>query len=61
MAKDLLDRTRVETTQAENKAAILLAGGGFRHQGHVAFDRRDNKPLSNLFVRMMQQMGIGSG
>jgi pycsar effector protein len=26
MAKDLLDRTRVETTQAENKAAILLAG-----------------------------------
>jgi hypothetical protein len=37
---------------------IILAGGGFKHAGHVAFDRKDNKPLSNLFVRMMQQMGI---
>jgi hypothetical protein len=37
---------------------ILLAGGGFKHAGHVAFDRKDNKPISNLFVRMMQQMGI---
>ena len=26
LVKDLLDRTRAETTQAENKAAILLAG-----------------------------------
>jgi hypothetical protein len=37
---------------------ILLAGGGFKHAGHVAFDRKDNKPLSNLFVRMLQQMGM---
>ncbi len=37
---------------------ILLAGGGFRHAGHVAFDRQNNRPLSNLFVRMIQQMGI---
>jgi hypothetical protein len=37
---------------------IILAGGGFKHAGHVAFDRKDNKPLSNLFVRMLQQMGI---
>jgi hypothetical protein len=37
---------------------IILAGGGFKHAGHVAFDRKNNKPLSNLFVRMMQQMGI---
>jgi hypothetical protein len=37
---------------------IILAGGGFKHAGHVAFDRKDNKPLSNLFVRMSQQMGI---
>jgi hypothetical protein len=37
---------------------ILLAGGGFKHAGHLAFDRKDNKPLSNLFVRMLQQMGI---
>jgi hypothetical protein len=37
---------------------ILLAGGGFRHAGHVAFDRKDNQPLSNLFVRMLHQMGL---
>jgi len=40
---------------------ILLAGGGFKHAGYVAFDRKDNrdsKPLANLFVRMLQQVGI---
>ena len=37
---------------------ILLAGGDFKHAGHVAFDRKNNKPLSNLFVRMLQQMGL---
>jgi len=39
---------------------IMLAGGGFKHAGHVAFDRNNNKPLSNLFVRMLQQMGMES-
>jgi hypothetical protein len=37
---------------------IILAGGGFKHAGHVAFDKKNNKPLSNLFVRMLQQTGI---
>ena len=37
---------------------ILLAGGGFHHAGHVAFDRKNNQPLSNLFVRMLHQIGI---
>jgi hypothetical protein len=37
---------------------ILLCGGGFKHAGHVAYDRKDNKPLSNLFVRMIKQMGL---
>ena len=37
---------------------ILLAGGGFRHGGHVAYDRDNNQRMSNLFVRMLQQMGI---
>jgi hypothetical protein len=37
---------------------ILLAGGGFKHAGHVAFNRKNNKPLSNLFVRMLGQMGL---
>jgi hypothetical protein len=39
---------------------VLLAGGGFKHAGHLTFDRHDNLPLSNLFVRMLQQMGIES-
>ncbi len=37
---------------------ILLAGGGFRHGRHLAFDREDNYPLPNLFVSMLQKMGI---
>ncbi len=37
---------------------LLLAGGGLRHRGHLGFDRRNNTLLSNLYVRMMQQMGI---
>jgi len=41
-----------------NNLPILVAGGGFHHAGHVAFDRNNNHPLSNLFVRMLHQMGI---
>lgn len=37
---------------------ILLAGGGFKHGQHLAFDRKNNHPLPNLFVSMLQQMGI---
>ncbi len=37
---------------------IILAGGGYKHQGHVVKDRKDNTPLSNLYVRMLQQVGI---
>lgn len=39
---------------------ILLAGGGFRHGQHVVFRRDNNTPLCNLFVTMMQRMGIES-
>ena len=39
---------------------ILLAGGGFRHGQHLAFDTLHNKPLCNLFVSMLQNMGIES-
>jgi hypothetical protein len=37
---------------------ILLAGGGFKHGQHLAFDQGNNAPLSNLFVSMLQNMGI---
>lgn len=37
---------------------IVLAGGGFQHGQHLAFDAKDNTPLCNLFVQMLQKMGI---
>ncbi len=37
---------------------IILAGGGYKHQGHIVKDLKNNTPLSNLFVRMLQQTGI---
>jgi len=37
---------------------VLLAGGGFQHGQHLAFDPNRNYPLPNLFVSMLQRMGI---
>jgi len=39
---------------------MILAGGGFRHGQHLAFSRTQNYPLPNLFVSMLQRMGIES-
>jgi hypothetical protein len=36
----------------------ILAGGGFRHGQHLAFDTEHNYPLPNLYVSMLQRMGI---
>jgi hypothetical protein len=62
----LLDRTMVFYGSSMGDAnihdntnlPILLAGGGFRHGRHVAFRRDNNAPLCNLFVSMMQRMGV---
>jgi hypothetical protein len=37
---------------------LLFAGGGFKHQGHVKFDEKNNTPFSNLFVTMLQKMKL---
>jgi hypothetical protein len=37
---------------------ILLAGGGFKHGQHLTFDATNNTPLANLFVSMLQRLGI---
>ena len=37
---------------------IILAGGGFQHGSYVAFDKRNNTPLSNLFVKILNAMDI---
>lgn len=40
---------------------ILLAGGRLKHGQHVAFQRDNNAPLCNLFVTMLQRMGVDAG
>lgn len=37
---------------------VILAGGGFRHGQHLAFDRTNNTPLAQVYVSMLQQMGL---
>ena len=37
---------------------MLVAGGRFRHAGSIAFDRENNYPVANLFVSVLQQMGL---
>ena len=37
---------------------IILAGGGFKHGQHLAFDKINNAPLPNLFVSMLQGLGL---
>lgn len=37
---------------------VLLAGGGFKHGQHLAFDTQNNNPLSNLYLTMLQRLGI---
>ena len=68
--ESLLDRTMVFFSSNLGNAAnhstknlpILLAGGGFRHGQHLAFDTtKEAVPLSNLYVSMLQRMGIASG
>ena len=37
---------------------VILAGGGFQHGQHLAFDPKNNLPLSNVFVSMLQHLGL---
>ena len=62
----LLDRTMIlfgsnmgdSNTHDNTNLPILLAGGGFRHGRHLAFKRDNNTPLCNLFVTMLQNIGL---
>ena len=62
----LLDRTMVlygsnlgnANSHDNRNLPILLAGGGFQHGQHLAFDPKNPPPLSNLFVSMLQRLGI---
>jgi hypothetical protein len=37
---------------------VLLAGGGFRHGQHLSFDRKNNYPLPNLYLSLLQRLGL---
>ena len=37
---------------------VLLAGGGFKHGQHLAFDQSNNYPLPNLYVSLLQRLGL---
>ena len=37
---------------------ILLAGGGLKHGRYLAHDPKNNTPLCNLFLHMLNQMGL---
>ncbi len=37
---------------------VILAGGGYRHAGHVVHDRQNNTLLSNLFMRILREVDI---
>ena len=62
----LLNRTMVlygsnlgNANSHDNKnMPMILAGGGFRHGQHLTFDQNNNYPLPNLFVSMLQRLGI---
>jgi BMFP domain-containing protein YqiC len=62
----LLDRTMVlygsnlgdANAHSTTNLPTLIAGGGFRHGQHLAFDRGRNYPLPNLFVSMLHRLGI---
>src|SRR5688572_31824472 len=66
VVQSLLDRTMVlygsnlgdANAHATTNMPILLAGGGFRHGQHLEFDKASNYPLPNLFVSMLQRLGL---
>lgn len=62
----LLDRTMVylgsnlgdASSHSVKNLPVLLAGGGFRHGQHLAFNPESPPPLCNLYVSMLQRLGI---
>src|SRR6185436_4464201 len=64
--ESLLDRTQVlygtcmgsANSHSNVNLPALLAGGGFKHGQHLAFDVKNNYPLTNLYVTMLQRLGI---
>jgi hypothetical protein len=64
--QSLLDRSMVlygtcmgsANSHSNVNLPVLLAGGGFKHGQHLAFDQKNNYPLSNLYLSMLQRLGV---
>ncbi len=64
--ESLLDRTMVffssnlgnASNHSSKNLPVLLAGGGFKHGEHLAFDAKSPPPLCNLYLSMLERMGI---
>lgn len=62
----MLDRTMIlygsnlgdANTHVTTNLPTLFAGGGFKHGQHLAYDTENNYPLPNLFVSMLQRLGL---
>jgi hypothetical protein len=62
----LLDRTMIlygsnlgdANAHSTSNMPTIFAGGGFKHGQHLEFDAKQNYPLPNLFVSMLQRIGI---
>lgn len=62
----LLDHTTVflgsnlgdGSSHSTKNLPVLLAGGGFRHGQHLPFDPDKPPPLCNLYVNLLQRLGI---
>ena len=65
-SSNLLDRTMVflgsnlgdGRSHSVKNLPVLLAGGGFRHGQHLRFDPNNPPPLCNLYVSMLQRLGL---
>jgi hypothetical protein len=62
----LLDRTACvfgtnmgsANSHSNTNLLVLVAGGGFKHGAHVAFDTKNNYNLGNLYVSLLQRIGL---
>lgn len=65
-SQTLLDRTAVlygsnlgnASSHNTRNLPVVLAGGGFKHGQHLAFDAQNNTPLARLYVSLLQRLGV---
>ena len=63
---NLLDKTTVflgsnlgdGSSHSVKNLPVFLAGGGFKHGQHLQFDAQNPPPLCNLYLSMLQRLGV---